>query len=215
MVKINLTATLTMAAVLTFSCNSGVTVDKATTSAAVDTLTEEQKHESSNALKGLVAFKGLQVTKMATEPMLKNPTNIDVDDRGRVWVTEAYNYRPDITGNPTEAKGDRIMILEDRNGDGVMDTSKVFFQGVELNAPLGICVLGNRVIVSQSPYIWSFYDDDGDDRADRKEIMFQGIGGEQHDHGAHAFTFGPDGKLYFNLGNEGQTLKDKNGENSS
>jgi putative membrane-bound dehydrogenase-like protein len=212
MVKINLTATLIMAAVLTFSCNSGVTVDKATTSAAVDTLTEEQKHESSNALKGLVAFKGLQVTKMATEPMLKNPTNIDVDDRGRVWVTEAYNYRPDITGNPTEAKGDRIMILEDRNGDGVMDTSKVFFQGVELNAPLGICVLGNRVIVSQSPYIWSFYDDDGDDRADRKEIMFQGIGGEQHDHGAHAFTFGPDGKLYFNLGNEGQTLKDKNGK---
>jgi glucose/arabinose dehydrogenase len=39
--------------------------------------------------------------------------------------------------------------------------------------------------------------------------MFQGIGGEQHDHGAHAFTFGPDGKLYFNLGNEGQTLKYK------
>ena len=55
-------------------------------------------------------------------------------------------------------------------------------------------------------------DDNGDDKADRKEILFEGIGGEQHDHGVHAFTFGPDGKLYFNFGNEGKTLKDKNGK---
>jgi putative membrane-bound dehydrogenase-like protein len=175
-------------------------------------LTEQEKHEPENALRGLVAFNGLEVHTMATEPMLKNPTNIDVDDRGRVWVTEAYNYRPDINGNPTNPKGDRIMILEDTNGDGKADTAKVFYQGPEINAPLGVCVLGNRVLISQSPYIWAFYDDDGDDKADRKEILFQGIGGEQHDHGAHAFTFGPDGKLYFNLGNEGRTLKDKNGK---
>jgi glucose/arabinose dehydrogenase len=43
-----------------------------------------------------------------------------------------------------------------------------------------------------------------------KEILFQGIGGEQHDHGMHTFNFGPDGKLYFNFGNEGKTLRDKN-----
>ncbi len=177
-----------------------------------DTLTEEQKHLPENALKGLTTFRGLEVKSMATEPMLRNPTNIDVDDRGRVWVTEAYNYRPAINGNPTNPQGDRIMILEDKNGDGVTDSAKVFYQGPELNAPLGICVLGNRVLVSQSPYVWAFYDDNGDDKADRKEIMFQGISGEQHDHGAHTFTFGPDGKLYFNLGNEGKTLKDKNGK---
>ncbi len=175
------------------------------------TLTEQEKHEPENALQGLVAYNGLEVHTVATEPMLKNPTNIDVDDRGRIWVTEAYNYRPAITGNPTNPQGDRIIILEDKDGDGKAESEKVFYQGPELNAPLGICVLGNRVLVSQSPYIWAFYDDNGDDKADRKEILFQGIGGEQHDHGAHAFTFGPDGKLYFNLGNEGRTLKDKNG----
>ena len=179
---------------------------------ANDSLTEEQKHLPENALKGLTIADGLEVKPMATEPMLKNPTNIDVDERGRIWVTEAYNYRPGINGNPANEKGDRIMILEDTNGDGRTDTAKVFYQGPELNAPLGICVLGNKVIVSQSPYVWSFYDDNGDDKADRKEIMFQGIGGEQHDHGVHAFTFGPDGKLYFNFGNEGKTLKDKNGK---
>ncbi|MEO6455743.1 MAG: PVC-type heme-binding CxxCH protein, partial [Ginsengibacter sp.] len=194
-----------------FSCNNNPDTT-ANSTVKSDTLTAEQQHLAENALKGLSITNGLEVQTMATEPLLKNPTNIDVDERGRVWVTEAYNYRPAINNNPTNPLGDRIMILEDNNGDGKTDTAKVFYQGPELNAPLGICVLGNKVIISQSPYIWAFYDDNGDDKADRKEIMFQGIGGEQHDHGAHAFTFGPDGKLYFNFGNEGKTLKDKNGK---
>ncbi len=178
---------------------------------STDTVITDQRLPE-NALKGLDVAYGLKVQLMATEPMLKNPTNIDVDEKGRIWVIEAYNYRPGINGNPTNAEGDRIMILEDKDGDAKVDVAKVFYQGPELNAPLGIAVLGNKVIVAQSPYIWAFYDDNGDDKADRKEIMFQGIQGEQHDHGAHAFTFGPDGKLYFNVGNEGKTLKDKNGK---
>jgi len=180
--------------------------------AIYDTLTDPQRRLPENALAGITIAEGLQVQLMATEPLLQNPTNIDVDERGRVWVTEAYNYRPGINGNPTNAKGDRIVILEDKDGDGKLEHSKVFYQGPELNAPLGIAVLGKRVIVSQSPYVWNFYDDNGDDVADRKEIMFQGIEGEQHDHGVHAFSFGPDGKLYFNFGNSGVTLKDKNGK---
>jgi putative membrane-bound dehydrogenase-like protein len=192
------------------SCNGDN--DPPVSSNSKDSLTEEQLHLPENALKSLVVAEGLQVEVMATEPMLKNPTNIDVDEKGRVWVTEAYNYRPGINGNPTNELGDRIMILEDTNGDGKMDTGKVFYQGPELNAPLGVCVLGNKVLISQSPYVWAFYDDNGDDKADRKEIVFQGIGGEQHDHGVHSFHFGPDGKLYFSFGNEGQTLKDKNGK---
>lgn len=194
---------------ITISCNTNS--NKAPEKKA-DTLTEAQQHLAENALKGLEAFDGLEVRTFATEPMLKNPTNIDVDEKGRVWVTEAYNYRPDINGNPTNPDGDRIMILEDTNGDGRANTAKVFYQGPELNAPLGICVLGNKVLISQSPYVWAFYDDDGDDKADRKEIMFSGIGGEQHDHGMHTFTFGADGKLYFNFGNESKQLKDKNGK---
>ena len=175
-----------------------------------DSLTDAQKHLPENALKGLTVAKDLEVHTYATEPMLKNPTDIDVDERGRVWVNEAYNYRPAINGNPVNALGDRIMILEDTNGDGKADTAKVFYQSPELDAPLGICMLGNKVIVSQSPYVWILYDDNGDDKADRKEILFQGISGEQHDHGVHAFTFGADGKLYFNMGNAGMQLRDKN-----
>lgn len=178
----------------------------------LDSLNESQKHEAANALDGLQIDPELQITTFASEPMLKNPTNMDIDSRGRVWITEAFNYRPAIAGNPTNPAGDRIIILEDTNGDGKADKEKVFYQSPELNAPLGIVVLDSMVIVAQSPYIWRLFDDNHDDKADRKEILFQGIGGEQHDHGAHAFTFGPDGKLYFNLGNEGKQLVDAKGK---
>lgn len=204
------THTILFCAVLLFIASCHTASDKAATVKKSDTLTEAQKHLAVNALKGLQVAEGLEVETMATEPMLKNPTNLDVDERGRVWVTEAYNYRPAINGNPTNSAGDRIIILEDSNGDGRFDTTKVFYQGPEVNAPLGVCVLGNEVLISQSPYVWAFYDDNGDDKADRKEILFQGIGGIQHDHGMHSFNFGPDGKLYFTFGNEGKTLRDKN-----
>jgi putative membrane-bound dehydrogenase-like protein len=210
LLKTNLAVILFSIGVVLIACNNSNTSQEANYKA--DTLSESQKHLPENALKGLVVASGLEVKTMATEPMLKNPTNIDVDEHGRVWVIEAYNYRPKTNDNPINPKGDRIVILEDKDGDGHADTSKVFYQGPEINAPLGVCVLGNRVLISQSPYVWAFYDDNGDDKADRKEILFQGIGGEQHDHGMHIFTFGPDGKLYFNFGNKGKTLKDKNGK---
>jgi putative membrane-bound dehydrogenase-like protein len=175
-------------------------------------LTDDDKHDPKYAVGSLNVATGLEATLFAAEPMLTNPTNIDVDTRGRVWVCEAYNYRPAITGNATHQNGDRIVILEDTNEDGKADLSKVFYQDPSLNAPLGIWVQGNRVIVSQSPFVWILTDDNGDDKADRKEVLFQGISGEQHDHGMHAFVFGPDGKWYFNFGNAGGQLLDAAGK---
>src|SRR5437762_7303844 len=105
------------------SCNSNES--KTTNENKSDSLTDAQQRLPENALKGLTVAKDLEVKTMATEPMLKNPTNIDVDERGRVWVNEAYNYRPVINGNPVNALGDRIMILEDTNGDGIADTAKI------------------------------------------------------------------------------------------
>ncbi len=175
-------------------------------------LTEAQKRSPKYAAAALEVTDGLKATLFAAEPMVTNPTNIDVDHLGRVWVCEAYNYRPAINGNPTKNEGDRILILEDSNADGKADKSMLFYQGKEINSPLGIWVMGNRVVVSQSPFVWLFTDVDHDGKADKKEIIFEGIGGEQHDHGMHAFTFGPDGKFYFNFGNAGGQLLDGNGK---
>ena len=104
------------------------------------------------------------------------------------------------------------MILEDTDGDGRADDSKIFYQGTDVNAALGICVLGNKVIVSCAPNVFVFTDEDGDDVPDKKEVIFQGIDGVQHDHAIHAFTFAHDGRLYFNMGNEGSVLVDAKGD---
>lgn len=179
---------------------------------AWEKLSDADKRLPQNALLGLTVADGLQATLFASEPMMGNPTNIDIDSRGRVWVCEAYNYRPKLNpNNPQKAEGDRILILEDQNGDGRADISKVFYQGTDVNAALGVAVLGNKVIVSCSPNVFVFTDTDGDDKADKKEVLFSHVGGEQHDHAIHSFSFGPDGKLYFNFGNAGERLMDKNG----
>lgn len=163
-------------------------------------------------MKKMTVADGLEVTLFAAEPMLVNPANMDIDARGRVWVTEGANYRLFQSWGKLRPEGDRIVILEDTNGDGAADAAKTFYQGNEINSALGICVLGRRVIVSCSPRIMVFTDADGDDRADGPpQVVFNGIGGVDHDHGAHAFVFGPDGKLYFNVGNDGRQLKTADG----
>lgn len=195
------------------SCKNNADTTRAERDSAWAKLSDEEKRLSKNAVAGLETAEGLQTTLFASEPMMGNPTSIDVDARGRVWVCEAFNYRPQLNPeNPQREEGDRILILEDNNGDGKADTAKVFYQGTDVNAALGIAVLGNKVIVSCSPNVFVFTDTDGDDKADKKEVFYTNLGGEQHDHAVHSFTFGPDGKLYFNYGNAGEQLMDKDGK---
>jgi putative membrane-bound dehydrogenase-like protein len=159
-------------------------------------------------LRALKTAPGLETTLFASEPMFANPCDMDIDAQGRVWVTEGWNYR----ASKLRPDGDRILIMQDTDGDGKADKAITFYQGNEVNSALGICVLGNKAIVSCSPNVFLFTDTDGDSKADKKELLFTGISGVQHDHGIHAFSFGPDGKLYFNMGNEGHQIKDKNGK---
>ncbi len=171
----------------------------------------EEKTKEEIALQGLsLGSNELQIELFAQEPDLVNPTNMAIDSRGRVWVCEAYNYRNDVNNVPYQSKGDRISILEDSNGDGKTDKKTIFYQGEDVNAALGIAVLGNKVIVSCSPNVFVFTDNNKDDKPDSKEILFKSKGGFQSDHGLHSFTYGPDGKLYFNFGNFGEGLLDKN-----
>ncbi|MEI6534692.1 MAG: PVC-type heme-binding CxxCH protein, partial [Verrucomicrobiaceae bacterium] len=149
---------------------------------------------------------GLEAKLFAAEPMVQNPTNIDVDPQGRVWIAECVNYRHWATP-PIRPEGDRIVVLEDTTGDGEADKETTFYQSPGLTNPLGLCVLpsasgkGTQVIVSAAPNVWLLTDTDGDGKADMAEILFK-VGGEpNYDHQIHAFCFGPDGKFYFNGGN--------------
>ncbi len=177
-----------------------------------DALSAEQQRLPENALAAMTTAEGVEVQLFAAEPLLTNPTNMAIDARGRIWICEANNYR--LPYNPKfeeRPAGDRILILEDTDGDGRADESKVFYQGPEINAALGIAVLGERVFVSHSPYVFVFTDEDGDDRPERQDTLFTGIDGPDDDHGMHAFVFGPDGRYYFNFGNGGHQLMDRRG----
>jgi putative membrane-bound dehydrogenase-like protein len=162
-----------------------------------------------NAKKAMANFTtpaGLKASLFAAEPMIQNPTNIDIDHHGRVWATECVNYRRYMG---LRSEGDRVVILEDTNGDGLADKETTFYQNPELTNPLGICVIpgpgggkkGQRVIVSAAPNVWLLTDTDGDDKADKAQVLFKIGGVWNFDHQVHAFVFGPDGKFYFNAGN--------------
>ena len=163
------------------------------------------------ALAALKVAEGFQVELFAAEPMLINPTSIDVDHKGRVWVAEAVNYRRKNYGRPIIRKeGDRIVVLVDTKGTGKADEAKVFYQGPEIYGPLGVCVApypdgkGQKVFVCQSPDILVFEDKDGDLKADGPpKKLLTGFGGFDHDHGVHGINIGPDGKLYFTVGDQG------------
>jgi putative membrane-bound dehydrogenase-like protein len=175
------------------------------------------------ALESLVVAPDLQVELFAHEPDLINPTSIDVDHLGRVWVCEAVNYRRVMFNRPIlRPEGDRIVILEDTKGVGKADKATVFYQGKDLIAPIGIAVapIANgkpgacRVYVCQSPDILLFEDLDGDGKADGPPKKFlTGFKGFDHDHGVHGINIGPDGKLYFTVGDAGvDGLKSSDGK---
>jgi putative membrane-bound dehydrogenase-like protein len=169
---------------------------------------DEERHKPENAVANLDVHKDLQATLFVSEPKITNPTNLDVDYRGRVWICDVKNYRGN---NGKRPEGDRILILEDTDGDGKADKVKVFYQGRDVDSAMGICVLGNQVIVSCSPKVLVFTFDEND-KILKKEALFTKTGQVQHDHSAHSFVFGPDGRLYWNFGNTGRAVYDKDGK---
>src|SRR5207247_9029529 len=153
----------------------------------------------------------LEWTLWAHEPMFANPTCMDIDHLGRVWVCESVNYRTTLRRQPpNRPEGDRILILEDSKGSGKADKVTVFCQAPDLLAPLGIAVAkdpvgpGYKVYVCHSPDILLFEDKDGDGKADGPpKKPLSGFGGVDSDPGVHGILIGPDGELYSRVGESG------------
>jgi putative membrane-bound dehydrogenase-like protein len=156
---------------------------------------------------------GFEITLWASTPMLHNPTNIDIDKDGRIWVAEGIRYRYHHARQP---EGDRIIVLEDTDGDGKADRSHTFVQDPELVAPLGIAVIDNTIVVSQPPNLIVYTDVDRnlrfDPGIDKREVLLAGFQGINHDHSLHSVTVGPDGMWVFNSGNTGGMFTDRSGK---
>ena len=156
---------------------------------------------------------GLEVTVWATSPQLFNPTNIDIDRDGRIWVAEGVRYRSHHARQP---EGDRIVVLQDTDGDGKADSSHTFVQEPALVAPLGVSVIDNKIVVALPPDLIVYTDVDRnlkfDPAVDKREVLLTGFQGINHDHSLHSVTVGPDGKWIFNSGNMGGMFTDKSGK---
>lgn len=143
-----------------------------------------------DALKKMVVPEGFRVELVASEPDLMNPVAMAFDDRGRIFVTESFEY-PRREPGPGR---DRIKILEDKDGDGFAETVKIFAEG--LNIPSGIAVGHGGVWVANAPDILFLEDTDGDDRADKTTVVVTGFGRDDTHELPNALTWGPDGALY-------------------
>jgi len=142
------------------------------------------------AIAAMTVPEGFTVELVASEPELINPVSMTFDHRGRIWVTESMEY-PRREPGPGK---DRIKILEDTDGDGKVDSVKIFAEG--LNIPSGIAVGYGGVWVANSPDILFLQDTDGDDKADKTEVIVTGFGRFDTHELPNSLTWGPDGYLY-------------------
>ncbi|MBX9622976.1 MAG: DUF1080 domain-containing protein [Gemmataceae bacterium] len=144
---------------------------------------------------------GFEVKLFAGEPDVHQPIAMCTDDRGRLWVVEAYTYprrhpHPGpVLPDAEKAKGDRIVIFEDVDGDGKHDKRTVFMEG--LNLVSGIELGFGGVWVGAAPYLLFIPDKDGDDKPDAEpQILLDGWGFQDTHETLNSFIWGPDGWLY-------------------
>ncbi len=141
---------------------------------------------------------GFEVSLVASEeqfPELANPVALNFDSRGRLWVSTMPSYPH---WQPKTKLDDKLLILEDDNGDGLMDRCKVFAGG--LHQPTGFELGRGGVYVAQQPDVLFLKDTDGDDREDVRIRQLIGFDTADTHHGLSAFEWGPDGGLYFQEG---------------
>ncbi|MGA0557089.1 PVC-type heme-binding CxxCH protein [Larkinella sp. VNQ87] len=148
-----------------------------------------------DALSKLKVPQGYKIELFASEqefPDLAKPMQMSFDNKGRLWVACMPSYPHYKPGDPKP--NDKIIILEDTNGDNKADKQTVFADGLHL--PLGFEIAKEGVYVSQGPNLKLFTDTNGDDKADKVEILLSGFDDHDTHHNSSAFTADPSGAIY-------------------
>ncbi len=144
----------------------------------------------------LKVLDGFSVNLFASEDdgVIK-PTQIRFDGDGRLWVTTTTSY-PQI--RPGEKPSDRIVVLEDTDGDGRADRSTVFADN--LHIPLGLELGDGGVYVGAADQLLFLKDTDGDGKADEQRVVFSGFGTGDTHQTINSFVWGPSGELMLSQG---------------
>ena len=152
------------------------------------------------AVKAMTVPPGFEVKLFAGEPDVHQPIAMCIDHRGRLWVVEAYTYprrhpHPGpVLPDAEKAKGDKIIIFEDADGDGKFDKRTVFMEG--LNLVSGIELGFGGVWVGAAPYLMFIPHDEKIDKPGEPKILLDGWGYQDTHETLNSFIWGPDGWLY-------------------
>jgi len=139
---------------------------------------------------------GYEISLFASEEMgIANPIAIRWDAKGRLWVLTTLTY---AQLEPGENPDDKLLILEDTDGDGKADSSKVWAD--KLNMPTGFALGNGGVYISEGTDLIFLKDSDEDGKADHRQIIMSGFGtGDTHQN-INSLSWGPAGDLWFSQG---------------
>src|ERR1051325_7637149 len=138
---------------------------------------------------------GFDIQLFAAEPMIANPIHMNFDAQGRLWVLCSSGY-PQI--QPSTEPKDKLIILQDTNGDGRADQASTFADGLMI--PTGFALGDQGVYVGQGTELLHLRDSNGDGKADQTRVVLSGFGTGDAHHFINTFVWGPGGELYFNQG---------------
>ncbi|QDV22956.1 PVC-type heme-binding CxxCH protein [Aureliella helgolandensis] len=153
---------------------------------------DDQGLTAADALQAVRVPPGFRVELVASEPLVRDPINLAFGGDGRVWVVEMSDYP---LGNAT---GGRITWLSDTNGDGQLDSSQIFLDG--LSYPTSVMPWRDGVVVIAGTEVIYAEDRDGDGVADFREALITGLNPANPQHRASGFEIGLDGRLHFGVG---------------
>jgi putative heme-binding domain-containing protein len=144
-------------------------------------------------LAAMLVDPNLEVNLYASDPSITKPIHMNFDEKGRLWVATSEVY-PQIL--PGETANDKVVVLEDKDGDGVAETSTVFADNLLI--PTGILPGDGGVYIANSTDLIHLSDSDGDGKADKRRVVLSGFGTEDTHHLLHTLRWGPDGRMYLN-----------------
>jgi quinoprotein glucose dehydrogenase len=153
-----------------------------------------------------------RLTTLSDELLDADLSSRTVDDR----IAMLRYYMGDKAERELGAETDQVRLVEDRDGDGVADHSSIFADGFNQIADglaSGVLARNGKVYFTNIPDLWLLEDEDGDGIAEKRESLHYGFGVRVGflGHDLHGLTIGPDGKLYFSIGDRGSHVKTKDG----
>jgi mono/diheme cytochrome c family protein/glucose/arabinose dehydrogenase len=146
---------LTIAAFVLYRCTAHKQVIKAQATVSSPVVDMNSPVVSAEESIGKIKLEdGFSIKLVAAEPLVSAPVAMTFDNKGRVWVLQMDDYMPDTLGTGENIPSAKVVILEDKNKDGVMDTRKVFLDSLVM--PRAICLIENGILVAEPPYLWHY-----------------------------------------------------------